>query len=230
VFDLDGTLLDTMTLAPTAYADTIHALGGPDVSPSDIVAAWHIGPTPAVLAHFLGRPASVEDIECFYRHFEAAGAAVRPFPGVVEMVDALGRAGYRLGIFTSATRRATTLMLSAAGLDGYFPTVICGDEITEPKPAPEGLWLACQYLGVSVAATTYVGDAEVDLQCAENAGTAAVYARWGATTAPVEDVPLVADRPGDFVELLFRQTLEGNTHTLELGSTRTHSNPAKGPE
>jgi HAD superfamily hydrolase (TIGR01549 family) len=213
VFDLDGTLLDTMTLAPTVYADTIHALGGPDVSPSDVVAAWHIGPTPTVLAHFLGRPASVEDIECFYRHFEAAGAAARPFPGVVEMVDTLGRAGYRLGIFTSATRRAATLMLCTAGLDGVFPTVICGDEISEPKPAPEGLWLACQYLGVSAAATAYVGDAEVDLQCAEIAGSVAVHARWGATTTAAEDFPLVAYRPSDVIELLLRQAFKGIRHT-----------------
>jgi HAD superfamily hydrolase (TIGR01549 family) len=205
VFDLDGTLVDTMILAPTAYADTIHALGGPKVRPADIVAAWHIGPTPTVLAHFLGRSASVDDIECFYRHFEVVGANARPFPGVVDMIGALGRGGFRLGIFTSATRRAATLMLSGAGLDGYFPTVICSDEVAEPKPAPEGLLLACRRLGVSVAATTYVGDAEVDLRCAESAGTAAVHARWGATTTAVQDVPLVADHPGDIVELLCGQ-------------------------
>jgi HAD superfamily hydrolase (TIGR01509 family) len=202
VFDLDGTLLDTMILAPTAYTNTIRALGGPKVRPADIVATWHIGPTPTVLAHFLGRPASVDDIECFYHHFEVLGAHARPFPGVVDMVDALRRAGLRLGIFTSATRRAATLVLSAAGLDAHFPTVICGDEVAEPKPAPEGLRLACRRLGVSPAATTYVGDAEVDLRCAASAGTAAVHARWDGSTTAVEDAPMVADHPGDIVELL----------------------------
>lgn len=188
--------------ANPAYANTIHALGGPKVRPADIVAAWHIGPTPAVLAHFLDRPASVDDIDCFYRHFEVVAAHARPFPGVVDMVGALRRAGFRLGIFTSATRRAATLMLSAAGLDAHFSTVVCGDEVAEPKPAPEGLRLACRRLDVSPAATTYVGDAEVDLRCAESAGTAAVHARWDGTTTAVRDVPMVADRPGDIVELL----------------------------
>jgi HAD superfamily hydrolase (TIGR01509 family) len=202
VFDLDGTLLDTMTVAPAAYADTIRALGGPDVSPDDVVAAWHIGPTPVVLAYFLGRPASAEDIECFYCHFEAACAAVRPFPGVVEMVDTLGRAGYRLGVFTSATRRATSLTLRGVGLDRFFPAVVCGDEVTQPKPAPEGLWLACQHLGVDPTATVYIGDAEVDLRCAKAAGSVALHARWDARTTAAEGFPLAAHHPSDVVELL----------------------------
>ena len=79
VFDLDGTLVDTMTSAPQAYADTIRSLGGPDVSPSDVVAVWHIGPTPVVLEHFLGRPVSLPDTERFHRHFADVVASVEPF-------------------------------------------------------------------------------------------------------------------------------------------------------
>jgi len=55
VFDLDGTLVDTMTIAPTVYVGTIRALGGPELSPDTVAATWHVGATPAVLAHFLGR-------------------------------------------------------------------------------------------------------------------------------------------------------------------------------
>jgi HAD superfamily hydrolase (TIGR01549 family) len=202
VFDLDGTLLDTMTLAPTAYADTIRDLGGPAVSPGEVVAAWNIGSTAVLLAYFLGRSIVADDIECFYRHFEAAVEAARPFPGVMDMVDTLSRAGYRLGVFTSATRRATTLMLAAAGLDTFFPTVICGDEIGQPKPAPHGLRLACQYLGVTVAETTYVGDAEVDLRCAEAAGTVAIQACWHTRTTKVTAQHAVAEAPSDIVRLV----------------------------
>lgn len=191
VFDLDGTLVDTMTSAPRAYADTIRFLGGPAVSPDEVVAAWHIGATPAVLAHFLTRPASLDDIECFYGHFEAAVATVQPFPGVVEMLDTLDREGYRLGVFTSATRRAATLMLAIAGLDAYFPTVVCGDEVSEPKPRPQGLQRASEHLGVEVAATAYVGDAEVDIRCAVDAGALAIHAAWGAPSLAVERIGAV---------------------------------------
>jgi len=61
VFDRDGTLVDTMTIAPTVYVDTIRALGGPELSPDTVVANWHIGATPVVLAHLLGRPVTAAD-------------------------------------------------------------------------------------------------------------------------------------------------------------------------
>jgi phosphoglycolate phosphatase-like HAD superfamily hydrolase len=118
-----------MTSVPSAYAETIRALGGPAVTPADLVAAWHIGPLPAVLAHFLDRQASAEEVECFYDHLASAVATVRSFPGIVEMLEALDRSGCRLGIVTSATRRSTRLMLAAAGLNEVFGTVICGDEV-----------------------------------------------------------------------------------------------------
>jgi HAD superfamily hydrolase (TIGR01509 family) len=202
VFDLDGTLLDTMTSAPQAYADTIRALGGPAVSAANVVAAWHVGPTPIVLAHFLGRPASPEDIECFFRRFRPAVAAVRPFPGVVEMITTLAAAGHRLGIVTSATRRASALTLAATGLDRHFPIVVCGDDVRRPKPDPEGLWLACRRLEARPADAVYLGDADVDLQCAAAAGAMAILATWGTSTAMPGPAGLTARSPGDVPKLL----------------------------
>ena len=202
VFDMDGTLLDTMTSIPAAYAATFRARGGPAVRPADVAAAWHLGPTPVVLAHFLGRPAGAEDVECYHRQVERAVAHVRAFTGVPAMLDVLDRAGCRLGVFTSATRRATTLLLAATGLDRFFPIVVCGDEVDEPKPAPDGLLLACRELGVEVTATAYVGDAEVDLRCAEAAGATAVHAGWSGSAATVPGDWPVADRPDEIAELL----------------------------
>ena len=80
VFDLDGTLADTMALAPQAYADTITCLGGPKVSPGEVAADWNIGSTRVVLKHFLGRPATSRDVDCFYAKFEAAMTGRAAFP------------------------------------------------------------------------------------------------------------------------------------------------------
>jgi HAD superfamily hydrolase (TIGR01509 family) len=204
VFDLDGTLLDTMTVVPAAYAATIRALGGPPVAPADVVATWHIGPMPVVLAHFLGRPVGDADVECFHRHAEAATAAVRPLPGVPEALDGLAAAGHRLGVFTSATRRGALRNLAAAGLDRRFAAVVCGDEVDRPKPAPDGLLAACRRLGASAAATAYVGDAEVDIRCAEAAGALPVHAAWDAP-APIAGCRLVAHHPDDLSTLLARR-------------------------
>lgn len=203
VFDIDGTLLDTMTTIPQVYADTVRSLGGPTLPLDEIVAAWHIGPTPAVLAHFLGRRLRPDEVERYYAHLEAAVDAVRPFPGVAEMLDTLRGEGYRLGVYTAATRRAVTLMLAATGLDGYLPGVVGGDEVSRPKPAPSGLRLACRRIGVVPGRAAYIGDAEVDLECARAAGVLGIQACWGGGTARAT-ARLVARRPADVVELLRR--------------------------
>jgi HAD superfamily hydrolase (TIGR01549 family) len=202
VFDLDGTLVDTMTSAPRAYADTIRSLDGRDVSASDVVAVWHLGPTPVVLEHFLGRPASPHDTERFHRHFADVIASVEPFPGVIDMLDALGQGGHRLGVFTTATHRAATSMLTAADLAGYFPVVVGGDEVSRPKPAPDGLDLTCLRLGTSVTDAVYIGDAAVDLQCADAANASGIHAAWGSMNGNVPTAGLIARRPHDVVQLV----------------------------
>jgi HAD superfamily hydrolase (TIGR01549 family) len=202
VFDLDGTLVDTMTSAPQAYVDTIRSLGGPDVSPSEVVAVWHIGPTPVVLEHFLGRPVSPDDTERFHRHFAAVVATVQPYPGVVGMLDELDRGGHRLGVFTTATHRAATTTLAAAGLAGYFRVVVGGDDVSRPKPAPEGLELSCLRLGTGVTDAVYVGDAAVDLQCADAANASGIHAAWGLVNGTGSVPGRIARRPHDVVELV----------------------------
>lgn len=201
VFDLDGTLADTMTLVPKAYADTIKCLGGPDVSPPEVVANWNIGPTPAVLRRFLGRTVTAGDLECFYDNFQAVMAAVRPFPGVTEMLRSLHRQGRRLAIFTHATRRAAIATLAGARLDRFPLTLVGGEEADQPKPAPAGLRLACRRLNVHPAKAAYVGDADVDLQCAAAAGSIAIHAQWG-TTATLTGPHLTARHPSDIPRLL----------------------------
>jgi HAD superfamily hydrolase (TIGR01549 family) len=202
VFDLDGTLVDTMTSAPQAYADTIRSLSGPEVSASDVVAVWHLGPTPVVLEHFLGRQISPDDAERFHRFFDAVVATVEPFPGVIEMLDALSRNGNRLGVFTTATRRAATGTLTATGLAGYFSVVVGGDDVSRPKPAPDGLELSCRRLGTGVTDTVYVGDAAVDLQCAESANASGIHAAWGSMNGNEPTAGLIARRPHNVVQLV----------------------------
>ncbi|HEY6792841.1 MAG TPA: HAD family hydrolase, partial [Trebonia sp.] len=172
------------------------------VSRGEVLAAWNIGPTPAVLEHFLGRKVTARDVECFYDSFGTVTAAVRPFPGIPAMLRSLRRQGYRMAIFTHATRRAATLTIAAAGLSHFRLPLVGGEEAAGPKPAPDGLLLACRRIGTATSAAAYVGDAEADLQCAVAAGSLAVHARWGAAAAAVTAPHLAARHPGDVVDLL----------------------------
>jgi HAD superfamily hydrolase (TIGR01549 family) len=134
-----------------------------------------------VLCHFLGRDVSSEEIECYYRHLDEAVTGLRAFPGVADMVDLLRCRQYKLGVYTAATRRAAAVILAIAGLGKFFSVLVGGDEVNQPKPAAEGLHLACARLGVNAAEVAYIGDTELDLLCAKNAGALGIQASWSRT-------------------------------------------------
>ena len=106
MFDLDGTLVDTMAAIPQAYADTIRDLGGPDVTTADVLAAFRVGPTPMLLAHFLGRPVDAHEVGRFFERYEDGVAGTQPLPGAVDLVDALVADGHLLAVVTSAPAEA----------------------------------------------------------------------------------------------------------------------------
>ena len=182
-FDLDGTLVDTMIVAPSVYASVIRALGGPDLTVDDITGIWHVGPTPTVLGHFLGRPITPADLELFHEMFEDSTRSIEPFDGIATLLRALRDDGYRLGVYTTATRRAAATMLAAAGLADLVSAVIGGDEVAEPKPAADGLRRLADELGTTPERIAYIGDTNIDIQCAHAAGSVGIHAAWGAADA-----------------------------------------------
>ena len=202
VFDVDGTLLDTMTSVPRAYVETIRDLGGPGLTLAQLIATWHIGPAPVILTHFLGRSATGSDLEVFYDRVAAAAESTSPFPGVLELLNALRHNGMPLAVYTSATRRIADMMLTGTGLNDYFPVVVTGDQVANPKPAPDGLLDACRLMGIPASATAYVGDSDTDLGCARAARAIPIHARWSAHTESAPGHPHTAYRPADVITVL----------------------------
>jgi HAD superfamily hydrolase (TIGR01549 family) len=202
VFDLDGTLVDTTGLILNTYMEAIRLLGGAEVTIDDVLANFNIGPTPVVLERFLGRPISPEDLEVYFLTYEAAISRIEPFPGVGSMLKQLHREGYQLGLFTSATRRAVSLILPKTGLNGHFGAIVAGDEVIHSKPAPEGLELVCKKLGVKAEEAAYVGDAEVDLACARSARALGIQAAWGSAAGILAGDHLVTNQPDELIALI----------------------------
>ena len=205
MFDLDGTLVDTMSVILNNYVETIHSLGGPRVPTRDVLARFHTGPTPVLLRSFLHRSITPEDLDHYYAGYRQAIAGLQPFAGVVDMLQSLEARGYALGLFTSAARRAVDILFAQTGLGVYFNTVVAGDDVTEMKPAPEGLLLSCGRLSVGPHEMAYVGDADVDLACARQAGALGVYAAWGSD-GDVSGYEEIARDPGDVIRLLRRHS------------------------
>lgn len=202
VFDMDGTLVDSLGVAPEAYVRTVRDLGGPEIGIQEVVRTWHIGPAPVLLRHYLGRAATPEDLELFFRHLALAVVGIRPFPGTGDLLVGLRSRGMALGVYTSAMRRAAEVTLAEAGLGAFFSAFVGGDDVSRPKPSGEGLLTACRALGVGPAETAYVGDSAGDLACACDAGALAVHAMWAPSTWDIPGDHLRAGKPGEVLRLV----------------------------
>jgi HAD superfamily hydrolase (TIGR01509 family) len=198
VWDMDGTLLDSSVAVPAAFMAAVRRLGGPPVTPEQVVASYPIGPAEALLPHLLGRELAAGESEAYYE--ELAGVSVSPYRGIAEVLGALRARGHRLAVFTGASHRAAAMLLTRAriGVD----VLVGGDEVRHPKPAADGLLLAARRLGISASAIGYIGDAPNDMGAASAAGSLRVAAAWGHQYDAAVPADITLATPGDALALL----------------------------
>jgi HAD superfamily hydrolase (TIGR01509 family) len=201
IFDMDGTLIDSMSPVTDAYVETIVAAGGPRYAHEEIVAAFLKGPSDRMLAHLLGRPVMAEETSDYHRRLGENASSLAPYPGIAQALDALAQSK-RLAVFTGADRVSLRLLLGRTELRQRFEVTTGGDEVANSKPAPDGILLTCERLGVDPARAAYVGDSRPDMEAARAAGTIAVGAAWGNLWQGSHPADLTAAAPADLVALL----------------------------
>jgi HAD superfamily hydrolase (TIGR01549 family) len=178
IFDLDGTLIDTVYAHVFAWQRALAEAGMP-------IEGWRIhrrmgmsgGLFTRAVARELGRPLSDQEIEDVQkRHgqlFREQLAERRPLPGAVDLLRHLHELGVPYGIATSGRRPEIDASLDALGVGPGVVVVERGD-VMRAKPEPD-LFLACQErMGVEIRDVTVVGDAVWDLLAARRAGMLSV--------------------------------------------------------
>jgi pyrophosphatase PpaX len=187
LFDLDGTLLDTIPLIKESMRHALrHHLA---YVPDELALVRGVG-TPLIEqvrthCHDAGRPiideALVAQIAQTYIDHNLAGhdAQVAPYPGVVETLDRLRATGARLGIVTSKPQATARRGLRVCGLEDHFELVVGMDDVTRHKPDPEPVLFALSRLGVGPERAVFVGDSPHDMRSGRAAGVATGAALWG---------------------------------------------------
>lgn len=194
LFDLDGTLLDTMKLITSSYRTTIFHFTGKWVEEADI--AKLVGTSVHHILQSFGVTPSEETIG-FYKstYVQQHDQLVRLFPGVAEAVTALQAAPVKLAIVTSKIKGLAVLGLEAFSLATAFRELVAMEDSERHKPHPDPVLVACERLGVSERSRVLmVGDSPFDLQCAQRAGVKTAVVTWSDFPLDV----LLAERP-DYV-------------------------------
>ena len=185
LFDLDGTLVDTAPDLAAAANRMLADLGRaslPDDRIRDFVGK---GVVNLVNRCFEASGGGGEEDRTrahavFERHYSAGIAdRSRPYPGVVDGLEALERAGIAMGCVTNKAGRFTEPLLELTGLRRFFGVVVSGDTVERRKPHPDPMLYAAGKLGASPAETLVVGDSLNDVQSARAAGCAVVVVPYG---------------------------------------------------
>jgi pyrophosphatase PpaX len=206
VFDLDGTVVDTVELIIESFRYATSTVLG-KVLPDEFIIAGVGRPLRTQMERLSAEHA--QDLYDVYREYNHRrhDELIRGYDGIEEVLDALKAAGRRTGIVTSKSRDTTAMAFRAVGLKEHFDVVITATDTTEHKPSPVPLRLCLQRLGATAAGSIYVGDSPFDIEAGAAAGMTTAAVAWGvfgrdALLAAGPDFWL--DAPRDLLALCLR--------------------------
>lgn len=170
LFDLDGTLIDTETVAMSTGQAAFHALGLAASAEfmHGLIGRDHAATRQSILARHPGL-----DLAALYRTWDALSHEATEIslplkPGTMELIGAMGH--LPLGLVTSSGRSAAHRKLEVAGLSPYFREVVTVDDVTSAKPAPDPYLLAAARLGLPPGRCLVFEDSEIGAEAAHRAG------------------------------------------------------------
>jgi HAD superfamily hydrolase (TIGR01509 family) len=213
LFDMDGTLVDSEKVWDVALYELAARAGG-TLSP----AARHamVGSSMAtsmrILREDLGQPdrdeaADVEWIESRVEELFAQGLVWRP--GALELLHAVRAAGLPTALVTSTGRRLVEIALNTLGREN-FDAVVCGDEVSAPKPDPTPYLTAADLLGVKIAECVAIEDSPTGLASAVASGAAVLAVPAELELPPTDGVHLRDSLEG--VDLAFLGSVLTSIH------------------
>lgn len=210
IFDLDGTVLDTLLDLAAAVNFALQKNGYPTRTVEEVCSfvgngikrlidrAVPTGTAEAAIA------AVFADFKAYYALHCADKTA--PYEGVIEMLTALRATGMKTAVLSNKADFATQALCKTY-FSGLFDLVAGEreDAGVRKKPAPDAAFAMMSALAVTPAETVYIGDSEVDLLTAKNAGVDAVSVSWGFRPSEFlrqSGASVIADTPQQLTEIL----------------------------
>lgn len=182
VFDMDGTVLDTLQDLTDSVNFALTSHGKPARSKDEVRRFLGNGIRALVLAAV---PAATPEEEFtaifddFQRHYlEHCLDKTAPYEGILPMLEELQRAGYKMAVVSNKVHPAV-VELNERFFGSLIPIAIGESEAVRRKPLPDGVNAALEALGSTREESVYIGDSEVDFATAQNAGLPCVSVLWG---------------------------------------------------
>lgn len=181
LFDLDGTLIDSKLDLVNSVNFMLREMQRKAL-PLATVASYIGHGAPRLVADALGPDAAEADrkrgLEIFLAHYSEHNLdATHAYPGVLEGLQALE--DRPMAVLTNKPAKMSVEILEALGLRKYFRAVYGGDSFEKKKPDPAGAFAILKDLAASPHSSAMVGDSDVDIKTARNAGMYAIGVNYG---------------------------------------------------
>jgi len=191
IFDLDGTLANTLPLCIAAFRAAIEPLADRKVSDEEIIATFGPSEEGTIMAlaprHF---DKGVTDYLQFYEQLHTI--CPEPFDGMKELLTELKQHAIHIAMVTGKGKLSADLSLQKFGLSHFFEQVETG--IKDGPTKPEGIKrILDTYIDIKPEEVIYVGDAPSDVDACRKVGIPIVAAAWAETAEPEKLIPLKPD-------------------------------------
>ena len=181
IFDLDGTLIDSKLDLIHSVNAMLREMRRPERATETI--SGYIGHgAPQLAARAMGGTATEEELKHalqfflgYYEDHKMDNTCA--YPGVGETLERLGH--LPMAVLTNKPARISVRILKALGLERYFRAIYGGNSFESKKPDPFGAVAILREFGLTPGESMIVGDSEVDVQTARNAGTLAAAVNYG---------------------------------------------------
>lgn len=183
LFDLDGTLIDSIDLILSSMRHAFSDFDG--TPPTD--EEWRAGigrPLITMLRRFTLDDAEAIRLQGRYREYQVANheRLVHAYDGIVAAIQAFAAAGHPMALVTSKADWLATHALVQVGLDALIPVVVGCDSCERHKPHPEPVERALALLAARADNAIFVGDSSHDVESGRTAGVYTIGVTWGAFT------------------------------------------------
>jgi len=183
LFDIDGTLVDTVDLIVRALDHTFRKHLGVQISRDELrrTIGLPLHRQVRLFDHLVGfvpdhRAMEADEIAYYesHQHLE------RVIPEAVQALKHAREAGLRTALVTSKNRVELETFLPRLNVNGWVDVVVSASDVARPKPAPDPVLVALERLNALPEEAVFVGDTVYDIHCAREAGVRVIAVGWGA--------------------------------------------------
>jgi haloacid dehalogenase superfamily, subfamily IA, variant 3 with third motif having DD or ED/haloacid dehalogenase superfamily, subfamily IA, variant 1 with third motif having Dx(3-4)D or Dx(3-4)E len=179
LFDFDGTVANTLPLCIHGFQSVFKKYDNRDITTEGIISMF--GPTDDEMIHknLQHRDTVSEAIDDYYQIYTKEHKKfVGDNPDILRLLKELNRRQVQVGLITGKSRHAYTISEKILGFEGLFQSVVTGDDVSVPKPDPQGILKTLEIFHANKDTAIYIGDSNNDILAGKAAGIHTAAVQW----------------------------------------------------